>query len=92
MCGIPPHRLRFFYLVYKKQGNFWLKWQEMLQGLDVVRAPNTLPDLPLADASQNVSLVEANVHHGENDKVLKALSDLFWTHRSFRHDPAANQA
>lgn len=46
------------------------------------------PDPPLADASQNVSLVEANVHHGENDKVLKALSDLFWTHRSFRHDPA----
>ena len=49
----------------------------MLQGLDVVWAPNTLPDPPVADASQIVSLAEANVHHGENDKAIKALSDHF---------------
>ena len=96
----PPHSLHIDPLSYTlftklcpKQDDLWLKWQEMLQGLDVVWAPNTLPDPPLADASQNVSLVEANVHHGENDKAIKALSDYFGPiapsgiiRRPIRHD------
>lgn len=60
-----------------KQDDLWLKWMEMREGIDIVWAPNSLPDPPEAEGSQIVALNSFNVNGHGNDDAIAALSRYF---------------
>lgn len=66
-----------FFRLAPGQDDLWLKWMEMLKGIDVVWTPNNLTAPPDTEGSQIVALNAVNANGHGNDDAIVALSRYF---------------